>query len=126
MTNQKKDIENRDDIEKLVRRFYAKVIPDDLIGSFFIQTIKVNWETHLPKMYDFWEDLVFGTTKFSGNPMQAHIHVHSLEPMKEEHFERWLKLFRETLDENFSGPVAEKAMQRAISIATVIRIKTKD
>jgi hemoglobin len=33
---------------------------------------KVNWEKHLPKMYIFWESVLFATVKFDGNPMGAH------------------------------------------------------
>ena len=38
-------------------------------------------------------------------------------PVGKAHFDRWLELFLETVDENFSGPKAEEAKGRALSIA---------
>ncbi len=57
----KKDIENRKDIELLVRSFYDKVKADDTIGYIFNDIAKVNWEKHLPVMFDFWENVLFYT-----------------------------------------------------------------
>ena len=49
----KKDIANRTDIELLVNKFYDKVTADTTIGYIFTDVAKVNWELHLPRMYDF-------------------------------------------------------------------------
>jgi len=54
----KKDIENRTDIEQLVRSFYDKVNTDDTIGYIFNDIAKVNWEKHFPVMFDFWENVL--------------------------------------------------------------------
>jgi len=40
-----------------------------------------------------------------------------------EHFQKWLLLFTETVDQLFEGEKAELAKQRATSIATVMQIK---
>jgi hemoglobin len=44
-------------------------------------------------------------------------------PIRAEHFERWLKLFIETVDENFSGTKADETKSRAQSIAGVWKFK---
>lgn len=49
----KKDIESRACIENLVNTFYQKVKEDELIAFFFDEVAQLNWEKHLPKMYDF-------------------------------------------------------------------------
>ncbi len=54
----KKDIKNREDIVQLVNAFYKAVIADEKIGYLFNDVAKVNWELHLPKMYDFWENIL--------------------------------------------------------------------
>jgi hemoglobin len=66
-----KDIVSQDDIQVLVNSFYDKVKTSE-IGFFFEEIAKVNWEKHLPKMYIFWESVLFATVKFDGNPMGAH------------------------------------------------------
>ena len=119
----KKDIENRADIELLVNEFYKKVKADDLIGYIFTEVAKINWEKHLPHMYDFWENTLFYTGAYEGNPMELHKHLHRVMPLKTEHFAQWNKLFLSTVDELYKGKNAKLAKQRAISISTVMQIK---
>lgn len=119
----KKDIENIEDIKLLVNSFYEKVKADKTIGYIFNDVAKVNWEKHLPVMYNFWENVLFFTGAYTGNPMIAHEKVHQQVKFTATHFEEWLKLFLHTVDELFEGDKAELARQRAISIATVMQIK---
>ncbi len=118
------DIKTRKDIELLIRAFYKKVLADDLIAHFFTEVVPVDWETHFPTMFDFWESVIFEKPTYSSNAMQKHVDLHRKAPLKKVHFERWLELFNNTVQELFTGPKAELAMQRAQSIATVIQIKT--
>jgi len=119
----KTDIQSREDIELLVKSFYDKVVKDDVIGYVFTDAIKVRWERHLPVMYDFWENTLFFTGTYDGNPMFIHKNIHRHTPLNTQHFERWVKLFTETVDLLFEGNKAELAKQRAISIATVMQLK---
>lgn len=119
----KRDIESRDDVIVLVNLFYEKVKKDEQINYFFTDVVKVNWESHLPVMYDFWENIIFHTGAYAGNPMQVHQHLHQQSPLLTSHFERWLTLFNETVDELYTGEKAFQVKQRALSIATVMQIK---
>jgi hemoglobin len=121
--NGKSDIRSRHDVELLVNAFYDKVKRDDMIAYLFTDVAKVDWEAHLPRMYDFWEQIIFQTNTYSGNPMQAHLVLHHHSPLRAEHFERWLKLFFESVDEQFDGPAASFTKQRAQSIAQTIESK---
>jgi hemoglobin len=119
----KKDITTRSDIELLVTSFYDKVINDEVIGHIFTKLIQVNWEKHLPVMFDFWENTLFFTGSYTGNPLNTHRKLHKIFPLQRIYFERWLELFNSTINEYFEGEKAELARQRAKSIATVMRIK---
>ena len=119
----KKDISNRADIQQLVDTFYIKVRADETIGYLFNDVAQVNWEQHLPRMYDFWENILFQTGSFKGNPMAAHVQLHQKSPLSAAHFDRWQQLFLATVDELFEGDMAELIKQRALSIATMMRIK---
>lgn len=119
----KKDIESISDIQLLVDTFYEKVKADTIIGSIFTEQVKVNWEKHLPVMYRFWENSLFYTGTYEGNPMEMHKHLNRAIPLSAAHFKQWTKLFIDTVDELFEGTVATLAKQRAISIATVMQIK---
>jgi hemoglobin len=119
----KKDIQNRTDIQILIDTFYSKVRVDDQIAYLFNDVAKVDWEHHLPRMYDFWEDVVFQSGKFTGNPMMVHMQLNQRSPLRKEHFTRWLQLFTETVEELFEGNNAELILQRAHSIATIMQVK---
>ncbi len=119
----KKDITSRKDVELLVSEFYNKVKQDKSIGFIFSDVAKVNWEKHLPIMFDFFENMLFYTGGYAGNPMESHKHLNRMFPLTREHFEQWSYLFDKTVDELFSGTTAELAKQRAKSIATVMQIK---
>jgi hemoglobin len=124
MINQmKKSIDTRTDIELLVNIFYAKVIKDEQLGFIFQELAKVNWQTHLAIMYDFWENIILFTGTYQGNPMNLHQHLHHIAPLKESHFDQWNKLFIETIDELFAGEKADLTKQRAISISLIIQEK---
>ena len=119
----KKDIAGMKDIVKLVDLFYEKVKSDNLISHFFTEVVKVNWEKHLPVMYRFWDNALFFTGVYEGKPLEIHHHLHQLAGLTEAHFERWIKLFTQTVDELFEGDKAELAKERATSISTVIQMK---
>lgn len=119
----KKDIQNRADIAMLINSFYEKVRKDETIGYLFNDVAKVDWVHHLPRMYDFWESMVFQTGSFSGNPMTAHIQLHSKSPLSAAHFAQWLHLFMSTADELFEGSNTELIKQKARSIAALMEAK---
>ena len=119
----KKQIEDREDLQLLLERFYDQVKQDAVIGYLFNDVAKVDWDKHLPLIVSFWEQVIFHTGDYRGNPMLAHKKLHQLSPLKPEHFDRWLELFLHTLDGLFEGQNAELARQRAMSIATMMRIK---
>lgn len=119
-----KDIRTREDIKTLVNAFYRKVRSDAVLSPVFEDTMQVDWETHLPKMYDFWETALFHRPRYKGNPVTVHQQVHAQSPLEKIQFDTWIRLFNETVDEHFTGEIAHQAKVRALSIATVLQIKT--
>jgi hemoglobin len=119
-TYMKADIKNRTDIETLINAFYDKIKSDAVIGYFFNDVAKVNWENHLPRMYDFWENILFSTGNYEGNPMQVHEELQKKSEVRLEHFQHWNALFDATVDELFVGAKAEEIKQRATNIAAAM------
>ncbi len=117
-----KKLETREDIEFLVNTFYKKVEKSG-IGFFFNDIAKVDWSLHLPKMYKFWETLLFGQISYKGNPMAVHFPINQMVPMEKQHFETWLKLWTETVEENFTGETADLAIYKAGNIANLMAYK---
>jgi len=112
----KPDITSRHEIEKLVDTFYEKIKADPLLSHIFKH---VNWQRHLPIMYDFWSFTLLGEASYKSNLIQKHLHL----AFQAEHFDQWLKLFNSTVDELFSGEKAEEAKSRAYSMAVVMQVK---
>ncbi len=120
----KTDIRNKKDIEKLVNAFYNNIKTDAVISYYFTDVAQVNWEEHLPKMYDFWENILFCTGNYNGNPMMRHKELHEKSPMTKEQFKYWTTLFTSTVDKLFEGSKAEEIKSRAINISFVMMYKT--
>lgn len=116
-------IESRQDIEFLVNTFYGKVRTDETIGFFFNEVAKTDWDHHLPKMYNFWETLLFGERIYKGNPLAAHLPVNWQVPMEKRHFDHWVMLWTETVQEHFEGENAEMAIYKARNIAHLMSYK---
>lgn len=117
------DIRNRSDIELLITRFYERIKTDPVIGHYFTEVVKVNFEKHLPIMFDFWENILFYSGNYSGNPMAVHKHLHSLHPFTKGDFDHWLNVFQDTAHELFDGPNTDLILQRAQSIALTMQLK---
>ena len=118
-----KKLESRNDIEFLVNAFYDKVSKDEKIGFFFNDVAKVDWSHHLPKMYSFWERLLFGEASYKGNPMAMHFPVNEKVAIEKPHFAHWIMLWTETVEENFEGEKAEAAVYKASNIANLMAYK---
>jgi len=118
-----KKLETRTDIEELVNRFYDKVGNDETIGFFFNDVAKVDWSHHLPKMYAFWETLLLGQVSYKGNPMAVHFPINAKVPLEKRHFEHWIKLWTQTVEENFVGEMADLAIYKAKNIANLMGYK---
>jgi hemoglobin len=113
------DIINQADIKILVDAFYHKVRKNHLLANVFDTVMQVNWETHLPKMYQFWEFILFQTGGYSAAPFPVHVEVHKRIPLSPELFDEWIGLFKETVDELFAGENAANIKRKAQNIKAV-------
>lgn len=100
------------DIAELVRLFYARARADADLGPIFATTVH-NWGEHLRTIEDFWSRILLGTDRYQGHAYA----VHAFLPLRPEHFDRWLALFRETAREVLPDAAAERAIGRAEHMA---------
>ncbi len=103
------DIKDIQSIRIFVDEFYSQVRQDALLGPVFEKAVKDNWTLHLEKIYAFWNAALFGVAGFRGNPFAKHAPL----AIEQSHFDRWLELFNETIDQHFKGFVAPDAKNRA-------------
>lgn len=118
---EKKDIQNREDVFLLVSEFYKKVRTDIVLGPFF-NTVISDWDEHIQRLTTFWESSLFLKTRYTGNPLQAHIKVDkdNNNSITELHFGLWLNLWYQTIDELFVGDYAENTKRRARKMGTFL------
>ena len=113
------DLDRPEEIAEMVRRFYADVSMDDLLGPMFNDVARVDWKEHLEKLTAFWCRALLDVAGYGGNPFRAHALVHDKRPFTPAHFGRWLSLFHETLDLGWVGPNVERARLLADNVARV-------
>lgn len=112
----KSDINNREDIIRLLQYFYDKLLKDDITYDIFKD---LDMEAHIPVIADFWSMVLLGEMNYKGNPFGKHIPL----GLKKEHFECWLQHFTASIDHFHSGEKTEMAKQRALSIAFIFQSK---
>jgi hemoglobin len=121
----KSDIRNRDDIFLIVNEFYKNLLVNNDMKNFFEKFKDKNMlELHLQTLVDFWDNILFYSGSYNKNAMQPHIELHQKKPFSIKHFEIWLTLFNQSVDNHFIGNNAHIIKTRALSIATIMRIKT--
>lgn len=108
------DLETRADIDHLIVEFYKVVIHDPEIGHHFDG---LDLDLHIPIICDFWEKILFGNPVYFNNPLTVHQKLHERFPLRPEHFLRWVEIFSQTVDEIYSGEMADLAKFRARAIA---------
>lgn len=114
-----RDLDDPEEIAEMVRRFYADVAQDDLLGPMFDDVARVDWSEHLPKLTAFWCRALLDLPGYSGNPFRAHSLVHAQRSFTPAHFERWLALFQDTVELGWVGPNATRALDLAGAVARV-------
>lgn len=113
-----KEISSTSDVELLVNSFYDKVVKDDLLAPFFKH---MNFEKHLPKMIHFWSFVLLDEAGYTTDVTKMHMHM----KISQEHFDQWIHLFHETVDEHFTGEKANLAKDRAVLVGWTIASKLK-
>ena len=119
------DIETREDILLIMRKFYDKLLADASINFFFtkVTTVDQHLEEHFEILATFWEQSLFLKGGYFNNMFSIHKVVHEKHAFKKEHFETWLNHLNATIDEHFAGKYAEQMKTQALSMATIMQIK---
>ena len=110
-------IQGREGISNLLRRFYADVRQDPLIGPIFNSQIK-DWKHHLEVIGSFWETLLGGSRSYARPMPMKHLPLQ----LTQEHFERWLFLWQANCRAQLPADVAREMIDLAHHIAGRLRL----
>lgn len=114
------DINGIIDIEIFIDEFIKRLKKDKILATRLDIYINGRLKIETKTMYSFWNKLLFARGFFKGKPFQ-HIPEVVIEI---KHYEKLIKYFKESIDENYSGVNAELAKSRAQSIALFFMNKT--
>lgn len=117
----KEDIRRLEDIKLLVDSFYGKIREDDLLGRIFNEVIQDRWPEHLEKMYRFWQTVLLEEHTYFGSPFVPHAKL----SVDKAHFDRWVNIFGQTVDDLFVGEKAEKAKWQGERMAKMFLSKIR-
>ena len=110
------DVEN---IQIMVRDFYAIILKDDVLGPFFIKALgadleKGKWPEHFQTLYDFWTLMMIGRPGYNGDPFPPHAFLGRLT---RENFEHWLALFDDVVHRLYKQEIGDKFYKKATILA---------
>jgi hemoglobin len=119
------DIDTREDCERLVRAFYGRALTDPIIGWIFVDVARLDLDAHVPRIASFWETILLGARSYGGGAFRPHAELNARVRLRGGHFERWLWLWHQTVDELFAGERAELAKAHADRVAQAFQSRLR-
>lgn len=116
------DIQNREDIELLVNNFYERVHNEPNLALVF-EIPHDQWQSHLTRVVNFWENWLFQTGSYTGGMMWVHLQTNEKHKLTTERFEQWLSLWFLTTDSLFLGEKATFVKNKALEIGQIMNAK---
>ncbi len=115
-----RDISTTVDIEKVVNQFYKKLRKNTRLSVFFKDKSEDQWQVHLQLMVSFWENVLFYSGEYAGNPLLVHRKVHIQQPTTAKDFQIWMRLFSQTIDSMYCGVNTERMKDHAQQISLIM------
>ena len=112
----------RDEIERVVARFYAAVRAHSMLGPVFAAHV-TDWPAHEEKITRFWANAILGERGYDGNPLAVHVRAGNVRPGM---FGPWLELFDATLSAELPPETAAKWSALAHRIGRSLRAGVVD
>jgi hemoglobin len=67
--------------------------------------------------------MLLQTNSYKGDMMGTHFELNEHQPLKPEHFKRWIELLQQTANKHYSGPKTTELLSRANTIAQLMSYK---
>lgn len=116
--HRERDLDTPDEIFEMVTRQYVDVVQDDLLQPYFnFGPGFIDWQAHIRSVTDYWCHVVLYAPDYEIDTIENHRHLHEQDPFTPELFDRWLQIFRDTIDGGWVGPNATRAKKRATGMA---------
>lgn len=120
-TGHKPDLDNPEQISRMVHRFYDVLLDDPLMAPLFLEVAQVDLTAHLPTISLYWQKMLLGDKQYQNNTMAKHRAIHRQHTFTDQHFDTWLKHFITTTEQYFAGPYTQKAQAIARNVIKNMR-----
>jgi len=113
------DINNKSDVERVVREQYGKLLEDAFTAPVFSH---LNLEEHLPRIFMFWcfvLDIDAVNNPYKGSAFEPHTKL----GLTAKHFEIWLHYLHAAIKGKYEGPVAEKWINKSNELGVMFQYK---
>ena len=102
----------------MVTRQYFDVGQDDLLQPYFnFGPDFFDWQAHIRTVADYWCHVLLYAPDYEIDTIERHRHLHDQAPFTPELFDRWLRIFHDTVNGGWTGPKATTANKRATGMA---------
>lgn len=115
------DVELTACIDAFIDAFYERVLADPLLAPMFLDVAQVRLLDHLPRIKAYWRKMLLGHDDYRRHMMLKHRELNARHTLSDDHYQRWLTLFEETLEKHPLGRVNERALQLARRVAGNMR-----
>ena len=113
-----RDLDTEAEIVEMVTCQYVDVGQDDLLKPYFdFGPDFIDWQAHIRSVADHWCHVLLYAPGYDIDTIESHRHLHDSAPFTPELFDRWLQVFRDTVDGGWAGPKATEAEKRATGMA---------
>ncbi len=111
--HRRRDLDTPEEVAEFVTRFYREIAQDSRFHLYFETIAHVDWQVHTLVLTDFWTGVLFETPHQDADEViDAHRWLHDAAPFDVALFDRWLEILDTTLDDGWTGPMAERARKR--------------
>lgn len=116
--HRRRDLDTPAEIFEMVTRQYVDVSQDDLLQPYFnFGPGFIDWQAHIGTVTDYWCHVLLYAPGYEIDVIESHRHLHDRAPFTPALFDRWLRIFHDTVDGGWSGSHAATANKRATGMA---------
>ena len=108
-------------IDGFIDCFYARVFKDPLLAPVFLTQAGIDPAVHIPHIKAYWRKMLLGDSAYSRHMMQKHRNLHRAGPLAQQHYDRWLLLFEQALDESAPSELIDRARMLGRRVAGNMR-----
>ena len=117
-THRERDLDTEEEIVEMVTRQYVDVGQDDLLAPYFnFGPGFIDWQAHIRTVADYWCHVLLYAPGYEIDVIESHRHLHDRAPFTPDLFDRWLRIFHDTVNGGWTGPKATTATKRATGMA---------